>query len=89
VVASAPGRIGRWVGHYRDRLRRVLGIEDDADPLICIGWFTGHRGHDHDFVGARCEDSLEASGDPRAYATKRRFLAPALEAAIDVTVLVL
>lgn len=82
------GLLGRWLDsggrHDGDRLRRVIGIEDDLQTLIRVRRFARDRRHDDHFVDTWREDGLKATRQAGADRTQRRLLAPTIEALGDL-----
>ncbi len=72
---------GRGLGEDGHRLGGVVGVEDDPQPLIGVGWFAGDGGNDDDLLLGGGEDVAQPLGDAGADLTEGGLAAPAVEAA--------
>ena len=73
--------VGVGLGKDGHRLGRVVGVEDDPQPLIGVGWVAGDRGDDDDLLLGGGEDVAQPLGDAGADLTEGGLASPAVEAA--------
>jgi hypothetical protein len=73
--------VGVGLGKDGHRLGRVVGVEDDPQPLIGVGWVAGDRGDDDDLLLGGGEDVPQPLGDAGADLTEGGLASPAVEAA--------
>ena len=56
-------RVGRRSGQDRNRLRRIIGVEDDPQAGVGVGGLAGHLGHNGDLLFRGPEDGVQTPGN--------------------------